>query len=68
MANPKAPEPIPALLPADKRKMSEEAEVAEMDRKILDQQRVSSGGLADDPTESGEPVKNRHSFKITREG
>lgn len=27
----------------------------------------SQGGLPDDPTESGMPVKNRQSFKITKE-
>jgi hypothetical protein len=29
----------------------------------LAQQRAASGGLSDDPTESGSPVKNRKSFR-----
>lgn len=30
--------------------------------RLLAQNRAASGGLSDDPTESGEPVKNRRSF------
>ncbi len=30
-------------------------------------ERASSGGLSDDPTESGEPVRNKVPFTITRE-
>lgn len=32
------------------------------DARYLQEARAASGGLDDDPTESGEPVKNRHSF------
>jgi hypothetical protein len=32
------------------------------------EQRHASGGLSDDPTESGEPVRERRSFKITHTG
>ena len=31
--------------------------------RYLEQERQASGGLDDDPTESGEPVRNRRSFK-----
>ena len=34
--------------------------------RVLPQQRQQSGGLADDPTDSGEPVKEKTSFRITR--
>lgn len=30
--------------------------------RYLQHERLSSGGLDDDPTDSGAPVKNRHSF------
>ena len=30
--------------------------------RYLREERIASGGLSDDPTESGEPVKNRKSF------
>jgi len=55
----------PAQIPEG---MSEEEFVRQMDTKVLEQQRKSSGGLSDDPTQSGEPVRNRYSFKITRKG
>jgi hypothetical protein len=29
----------------------------------LDMERIQSGGLKDDPTESGEPVKNKYPFR-----
>lgn len=35
----------------------------ENDHDTLAQQREASGGLPDDPTESGNPVRNRVSFK-----
>lgn len=38
------------------------------DDSSLAQQRGSSGGLADDPTSSGAPVRNRRSFKGLRGG
>ena len=34
----------------------------------VDMERVQSGGLDDDPTESGEPVKNRHSYTNLKGG
>lgn len=36
------------------------------DKRYLEMERAANGGLADDPTDSGAPVKNRHSFKVTR--
>ena len=30
--------------------------------RYLKEERIASGGLSDDPTESGEPVRNRKSF------
>lgn len=35
---------------------------------ILEQQRISSGGLSDDPTESGAPVRNPKPYKGLRGG
>ena len=29
----------------------------------LREERISNGGLADDPTDSGDPVRNKHPFK-----
>lgn len=42
-----------------------------LDRKsrLLEQQRASSGGLSDDPTESGNPVRDgAEPFRITTNG
>jgi len=34
----------------------------------LEQERLANGGLVDDPTDSGEPVKNRRSFTNLKGG
>ena len=36
--------------------------------RYLKEERIASGGLSDDPTESGEPVKNRKSFSNLKGG
>lgn len=36
--------------------------------RLLDLQRASSGGLSDDPTESGEPVKDTMPMKLIPKG
>ena len=36
--------------------------------RYLREERIASGGLSDDPTESGEPVKNRKSFANLKGG
>lgn len=38
------------------------------DARYLKEARSASGGLDDDPTDSGEPVKNRHSFANLKGG
>jgi hypothetical protein len=37
--------------------------VMERSTALLDLDRAQSGGLDDDPTDSGDPVRNRRSFK-----
>jgi hypothetical protein len=46
---------------SDAARESHAREMAQSDR-----QRQQSGGLDDDPTASGNPVRNRHSFTITK--
>lgn len=38
------------------------------DASYLKEERIASGGLDDDPTDSGAPVKNRHSFANLKGG
>ena len=53
---------IQADLPADPVEPSEGSPGLGRSSRYLQQERIASGSLDDDPTDSGEPVRNRRSF------
>lgn len=55
------------ILPAgDETENQQIDRVLESNRRIAERDRQQSGGLSDDPTESGAPVRDRVSFKIPK--
>lgn len=55
-----SPDGTEAVAPA------EPTQATRSDKYYLEAERIQSGSLQDDPTESGAPVKNRKSFKALK--